>query len=66
MGMSNAKLRDRWLAVLAARYCQVCGGSLRGRRWGAKTCGSKCRQKLYRLTNGQLARQSVADAGERN
>lgn len=53
MGMSVREMRERWRAVMSARYCQVCGESLRGRNYGAITCGSKCRQKMYRLRHGQ-------------
>lgn len=32
--------------------CQVCGGSLAGKRADATFCGSACRQRAYRIRNG--------------
>jgi hypothetical protein len=40
------------------RHCAVCGGMFEPRRAGARTCGSACRQKAYRV------RKRTADAGE--
>jgi hypothetical protein len=34
--------------MTAARVCGVCGGSLEGRRAGAKACGGKCRTAAWR------------------
>jgi hypothetical protein len=42
------------------RVCEVCGGSLAGKRRQAKTCGDRCRQARHRERAALLTRYDVA------
>ncbi len=48
----------------AERFCEVCGGSLAGRRRGAKFCGDRCRQTAHRaaLRAGRAEPESASQA----
>jgi len=46
--MNQANEHEGESTLFRPRQCSICQKPLKGKRWGAKTCGSKCRQQAHR------------------